>query len=257
MNLGVSSIVEFRNGVKAALTFAYNNGFDHVSIFLSPPHFPILADNSFIASLKKYISTLGINVSLKAPGFTLNIASLDETIADLSLRKHREIIKLANMIDSEFVIIRAGMIFYPEKTYYNVALKTAIDRLNQLIEFSIAHGVKLAIENYPYDFDLVRTIQDLIFLKKNLSKVEIALNIAHIYESTRSLAHYNLARITRVIDIIGPPPSPYHVPYHESRIPNLILFYRDFIKHAPKRIIIASIRKRIVLKLKDLISESL
>lgn len=256
MVIGVSSLVAFREGIEKALYFAQENEFDHVNIFVSEPHFPSLRDQTYLKYLRNIAYDLSLSISLKAPAFTQNLSSLDKDIGRIALKYYEQIIDIANILDSSEVIIRTGMVFYPEKLCFRDALKVTITRLEYLLDKARNNGVRLLIENYPYDFDIIRNLDDVFLIKKHLREIRFALNIPHLFALKKNESELNKINYIDIdYMILGPPPSPYHVPYDVKKLRELIALYHDVIRIKRGRLILAAIRKDIVLKMKKLISE--
>ncbi len=256
MRFGVSSIIAFRTGIRDALIFAQNHEFDHVNIFVSEPHFSLSSSERDLRNLSKFIRDIGLEISLKAPSFVQNLSSLDDNIGKLATRHYEQVIDIANILDANAVIIRAGMLFYPERKHLEKTLQITLDRLGYILEKAESSSVKLLIENYPYSFDLVRSFRDMLWIQRHLDKIHFALNIPHLLESRQNenvIEDINLIKIDNFI--IGPPPSPYHVPYDVKGLNRVIELYHRISKSKNSDIILASIRRDLVQQLRKMISE--
>ena len=96
----------------------------------------------------------------------------------------------------------------------------------------------------------------MLLIKKYLRKIAFALNIPHLFALKKK--NFDINKISYVdIDcfIIGPPPSPYHVPYNIIELENVIALYYDAVKIRRRELILAAVRKDLILRIKSLISE--
>ncbi len=257
MEIGISSILNLKKSISDILSYAKINGFDFVNIFLVEPQISLKISYRQINKIKHEASKLGIGINLKSPSFTQNIASLDDEIGELALRQLIKSIEIAHLLDSDTLIIRAGMLFYPERLNVNEAIRRTNRRLSSLLHYSEEYNVKILVENYPYEFDLVRTVSDAEALRKSLGNVHFAMNVTHLYALMKHSEPKILSKAISDLAIIGPPPSPYHLPYNLHELVDVLRFFRKTVRNSPKKLIIATVREDLVMRIRNMLCDVL
>ena len=229
MILGLSSIISFREGVKTAISIAQRYGIPHLDIFCSPKHFDLHIDEEFLREVKAISEKNSISLSLKAPAFTQNIASMNDYVRALSIKQYKRCIDMCNYLKCGFVTIRAGIFFYEEKRKIVFAWKRLIEALEDLLEYGERRDVEILVENYYLPMDAVRRIKDLKRITQLLSNYEnfgLALNIAHLMnvrrrKSDQILEIEDLREYIKLL-YVGLPPTPWDTDYDLSKF-NIVI----------------------------------
>jgi len=254
--IGLSSIIAFKSKLQDAFEIASRCNLSHVNIFCSPPHFSLKEPRKTLIQIRKIVRDKGLSLSIKAPSFAQNLASLDDEISNMTFNQFLRCIEIANELDSEFIVIRAGMLFYPEKIHSELSRKLMLERLMSLLEIANDSGISILIENYPYPIDAIRSLSDFYDLFSGLRyhpKLGIALNIAHAivarFDVNSFVKDSRLVSRTRMI-YVGPPPSPWHIPYNLRGLPRVVKLASEVLKHVQDAIVtIATLREELLKKI--------
>jgi len=260
LQLGISSIVCFKEGVLKAVEVAKNLKVDHLDIFCSPKHFTFDTPNEYLKELREILNSSKLSVSIKAPAFTQNIASFNDYVRDLTLAQYKRCIDICAKLDCQLVTIRAGIFFYEEKRKRVFAQKRLLESLEELLEYASRLNVTLLIENYYLPMDAVKKVKDLrkiIELCSHHDNIGVALNIAHLLNVRESIQHLIYDRILKKyirIIYVGLPPTPWDLDYDESKLSNVIENTKKIIPlvHDPI-VIIASISMPIIKKMLEIL----
>ena len=107
MKLGASIFPRKIIPIEESLDYFESNKYiDYVEIVHDYPYREINDDNELIDLINSY----DLKYTVHAPFIDVNIASLNPAVADFSVREIERSIDLANMIDSNLVVVHPGIL---------------------------------------------------------------------------------------------------------------------------------------------------
>ena len=102
MKIGASMLATEDRTIEEALEYFDSNKYiDYVEIVHDYPYREINDDSELIDLINSY----DLKYTIHAPFIDINIASLNPAVAALSVRENERSIELANMIDSNLVVV--------------------------------------------------------------------------------------------------------------------------------------------------------
>ena len=107
MKIGASMLATEDRTIEEALEYFDSNKYiDYVEIVHDYPYREINDDNELIDLINSY----DLKYTVHAPFIDVNIASLNPAVADFSVSEIERSIDLANMIDSNIVVVHPGIL---------------------------------------------------------------------------------------------------------------------------------------------------
>lgn len=132
-----------------------------------------------LANIKENIDRTGLNVTIHAPFYDLNIGAIDDKIRDITITRLKEAIEFSSKLDAKIIVIHPG--YWPFKTpaLREEWMQRAVPEIIKLAKIAQERNIKLAFENV---FD--RTPEDL----KALMNAVKEPNVGVCFDT----GHYNL-----------------------------------------------------------------
>lgn len=136
----------------------------------------------FRDQIEDHLSTVDMEIQIHSPLNDVNIASINPTMREASIKEIEKTLKLANKIDVQMVTVHPG-IYSPLSIYWDKTAKTAIDSLNKIKRKGEEYGVTVAMENLPEMWlALCSTPEETKdFLKE--TGLDFCLDVGHAYTS--------------------------------------------------------------------------
>jgi len=253
--MGVSSILCFERTIEECFKFATDFiNIEHLDIFCCPPHCDLNAGDRSWLCIKEKLIDFGVSSSIKAPSFVENLISINRDIRELTFNEYAECIKIASKIEADAVIIKAGMMFYPEKRFSVFLKKDFIEKMSKLLDYAKEHEVFLLLENYYYPYEILREPRDFEEMNKLFCYSDFfgfALNIPHLLESGFSVEFLSKKRTIadRIIQVyVGLRPSPWELHNNPKSEVEILTETKKLLKYVSPRFVVIATRSLNVLK---------
>jgi len=199
-----------------------------------------------------------ITLTLKAPSFIENLASIIDEIRGLTYSEYLYSLEHARKIGARAVIIKPGMMFFSEKRCRAFVQKKFIESLYNLAEIAEKLRIYLLLENYYYPYEILRSINDFIYFTDIIAGFDytgFALNIPHLVESGFSVSQLlSKKKVLEKIRLvyIGLCPSPWEL-YGDVKSASRVLKETKNLLSTimPEFLVIASISTPILKMLLD------
>lgn len=162
-------------------------------------------EGEFKARLKEIRETTNLVLSLHAPLSDINIASVNESIWEESIRQIKESIENAYEFIDDICVVHPGILSPLSVQTPEKAIQKAIDGLTALCEFAAECGLRIAVENLPsvnmmlgrYPDELIQIVRSV-----NMDNLGICLDVAHA-NTTKTLDEFlNIKAKAEDVDII-------------------------------------------------------
>jgi sugar phosphate isomerase/epimerase len=198
MKIGFSTIVYLPYPAEYAVKNLLENGIDTIEILYEVPQ--ITKENK----IQKLTRGINCNLSVHAPFYDVNPASLVPSIRSTYIKRVLKCINFASKIGTQTVILHPGHFPSFGPTLKEEAKIKYIETLKTILNYSQNKNISIAIENesrapahksicYP----LLEEIKDLIELFDN--KIKVCLDIGHAFITSNE----NIAHIVFLIRSLG------------------------------------------------------
>ena len=134
MKIGASMLATENMAMKEALDYFESNKYiEYVEIL----------------QLIDLINSYSLKYTIHSPFIDLNIASLNSALARLSVEEIKRSIDLANMIDSNIVVVHPGTVSFSGRGKEDIIYKIGRDSLIDIGDYAKDNDVNACIENLP------------------------------------------------------------------------------------------------------------
>ena len=209
MKLGASIFPRKIIPIEESLDYFESNPYiDYMEIFHDYPNRD-LNDDELIDLFKSY----SLGYTIHAPFIEVNPASINSALQKASINEINRSIDLANILDSNIVVIHPGRaIFLNDREYMESVYQIAEESLKTIGAYAEDNGVNVCIENLPRLRGFM--YQDINQLNESLERVGLpmTLDIGHAYTAgfTVDDAYFNRIRHIHIHDNDG---------VHDSHLP--------------------------------------
>ena len=157
--------------------FDNNRNIDYVEILHDYPYRGINEDRELVDLINSY----DLKYTIHSPFIDLNIASLNRAMADFSVDEIKRSVDLANMIDSDIVVVHPGTIGFNGRGNEELIYKISEDHLKIIGDYAKDNEVNACIENLPNIVDFM--FMDVNQLNDTLVKLNLpmTLDIGHAH----------------------------------------------------------------------------
>lgn len=170
MKIGVSTLAINDNDLYENLESFENLNIGYIEILQEYPNSNIDVD---------ILNSFNFNYTVHSPIIDLNIASLSKTIQTASINEIAKSIDLANILDSDIVVVHPGSVPFLARNYLDKVLAKCRESLVTCDNYGKDNGVSIAVENMPnIDSFLYKDINELNKLLVNLD-IAMTLDIGH------------------------------------------------------------------------------
>ncbi len=206
--LSTSLAENYKNAAIETIKFAIENNFQVVEIFCETPDvLPDQPDYKKISEINSIARKHGIRIQIHAPFHSLNLASFNERIRQVSVKIIKDTIVLASELNSPIVTFHLGLCFLPCQIDRKKALKVLIRSLWDIIEFANDYNIMLAMENRGGKLDIGR-LSDLLYVLDNISdnKLRVTFDVVQANVVDDPLKYYEaLKKFIRNIHVSDSP----------------------------------------------------
>ena len=155
MKIGASMLATENMAMKEALDYFESNKYiEYVEILHDYPYREINDNNELIDLINSY----SLKYTIHSPFIDLNIASLNSALARLSVEEIKRSIDLANMIDSNIVVVHPGTVSFSGRGKEDIIYKIGRDSLIDIGDYAKDNDVNACIENLPLDLPMTLDI---------------------------------------------------------------------------------------------------
>ena len=178
MKIGASMLATENMAMKEALDYFESNKYiEYVEILHDYPYREINDNNELIDLINSY----SLKYTIHSPFIDLNIASLNSALAILSVEEIKRSINLANMIDSNIVVVHPGTVSFSGRGKEDIIYKIGKDSLIDIGDYAKDHNVNACIENLPKIEGFM--YQDVNQLNETLLELDLpmTLDIGHAH----------------------------------------------------------------------------
>jgi len=134
--------------------FAIRNNFEHIEIINDGFYHSLLIPDEQIDGLRELCRKHKISISVHAPFYSIDLASLSERMRKFAVDELVNSIHFARTIDAEWVTFHLGFKFYPAKALWRKAYKKLRNSIEQILNIAKDVGIKLSMELRSGCFDL-------------------------------------------------------------------------------------------------------
>ena len=178
MKIGDSMLSNEDRTIEEALEYFDNNRYiDYVEVLHDYPYRGLNEDKELIDIINSY----DLKYTIHSPFIDLNIASLNPAMADFSADEIKRSIDLANMIDSNIVVVHPGTIGFNGRGEEDLIYQISEEHLKDIGDYAKDNGVDACIENLPNIVDFM--FMDVNQLNDTLVKLDLpmTLDIGHAH----------------------------------------------------------------------------
>ena len=178
MKIGASMLATENMAMKEALDYFESNKYiEYVEILHDYPYREINDNNELIDLINSY----SLKYTIHSPFIDLNIASLNSALARLSVEEIKRSIDLANMIDSNIVVVHPGTVSFSGRGKEDIIYKIGRDSRIDIGDYAKDNDVNACIENLPKIEGFM--YQDVKLLNDTLVELELpmTLDIGHAH----------------------------------------------------------------------------
>ena len=178
MKIGASMLATEDRTIEEALEYFDNNRYiDYVEVLHDYPYRGLNEDKELIDIINSY----DLKYTIHSPFIDLNIASLNPAMADFSADEIKRSIDLANMIDSNIVVVHPGTIGFNGRGKEDLIYQISEEHLKDIGDYAKDNGVDACIENLPNIVDFM--FMDVNQLNDTLVKLDLpmTLDIGHAH----------------------------------------------------------------------------
>ena len=174
MKIGASTLAGLTEGLENTLDFIEELGLNYAEIVHQYPDDDIDTD---------LLESYSLKYTIHSPFMDVNIASLNETSRQNSVKQIKSSIDLANNIDAEAVVVHPGVISFLARYFESQVYETAEKSVEEIGEYARDLGVLATVENMP-NFEAM-IYQDMYRLDELLTSLDMfmTLDIGHAYHS--------------------------------------------------------------------------
>lgn len=178
MKIGASMLATEDISIKEALEYFDSNKYiEYVEILHDYPYRQLNDDNELIDLINSY----SLKYTIHSPFIDLNIASLNSALAKLSVEEIKRSIDLANMIDSDIVVVHPGTVSFSGRGKEDIIYAIGKESLKDIGNYAKDNNVNACIENLPQIEGFM--YQDVNQLNETLLELDLpmTLDIGHAH----------------------------------------------------------------------------
>lgn len=178
MKIGASMLATEDISIKEALDYFDSNKYiEYVEILHDYPYRQLNDDKEMMDLINSY----SLKYTIHSPFIDLNIASLNSALAKLSVEEIKRSIDLANMIDSDIVVVHPGTVSFSGRGKEDIIYEIGKDSLKDIGNYAKDNDVNACIENLPNIEGFM--YQDVNLLNETLLELDLpmTLDIGHAH----------------------------------------------------------------------------
>lgn len=151
-------------------------------------------DEPNLASLVRIASDWGVRYTIHSPIIDINLASVNEEVRDLSIRRIKGSIDHAHELGAELVVVHPGFKSQVDRIDPEKHWRLNFDSLSRLLDYAEGTGVALCLENMPAgDRLLFQSPSEFLRILEEGLSVGVVLDVGHA--NTVGLLHEFLDKL--------------------------------------------------------------
>jgi sugar phosphate isomerase/epimerase len=181
MNFGFSTFFFVQKPVQEVVEDIIAHGVKTIELSLEIPHLPDVNDD-FIKRMA-LLSKDGVDFSIHAPFFEMNLGSYQTEIRQFSRRKAKTAIDIAYAIGANPVVMHPGYTFWMDKIK-DVVQKSwefFVKDMQGLLSYAKKKNITIALESIPMHFFFFYDLPEFKKLQELLPGLGMTLDIGHAY----------------------------------------------------------------------------
>jgi sugar phosphate isomerase/epimerase len=181
MNIGFSTFFFTQKPVHEAIDEIITHGIKTIELSLEMPDVPDI-NNDLIRRLAA-MSKNGVDFSIHAPFFEMNLGSYQPEIRKFSRKKAKTSIDIACALGANPVVMHPGYTFWMDKIK-DVAEKSwefFIADMKWLLSYANKRNITIALESIPMHFFFFYDLPEITRLREVLPDLGMTLDIGHAY----------------------------------------------------------------------------
>jgi sugar phosphate isomerase/epimerase len=181
MNFGFSTFFFLRKPINRVIEEIIAHGVKTIELSLEIPHMPNM-DDEFVKRMTA-LCKAGIDFSIHAPFFEMNLGSYQKEIRLFSKKKARLAIDMAQRIGANPVVMHPGYSFWMDKLK-DVAERSReyfIKDMKGILSYARKRSIIVALEPIPMHFFFFYDLPEFKELQEMLPGIGMTLDIGHAY----------------------------------------------------------------------------
>ena len=186
MKFGFSTYFFTRNNVVEMMEEAMAQGIRVFELSYEIPHV-LRMDEKFLHYLED-LRGRGIEFSMHAPFFEVNVGSFFEDIRLITLQKVKKALDMAARIGASPVVVHPGYSFLVRKVkeVEEQTRSNFIEDFAEICRYGKERGIKVALENVHIPFCFFYNLSDFAGLAEKLPGLSMTLDVGHAYMAQRA-----------------------------------------------------------------------
>ncbi|HML04305.1 MAG TPA: sugar phosphate isomerase/epimerase family protein [Methanobacterium sp.] len=178
MKIGVSTLALFPMSLEEILNYLENIEVEYVEIIREYPYHSIDSE---------LVNSYNFKTSVHSPLSDVNIASLNESIREASVKEIKDSIDLASKIDASVVVVHPGHIAFLVREFKDELMKQSLKSLKECSKYAEDYGINLCVENMP-DMDgmICKSLDELYELTQEIG-ASMTLDVGHAHNMGLSI----------------------------------------------------------------------
>jgi sugar phosphate isomerase/epimerase len=186
MNFGFSTYFFVKDHILGVLDRIASAGVRTIEISDELPH-ALNIDGRVVDKIEK-LRRSGVEFSLHAPFFEINLGSFFEDIREISKGRIMEAVDLAARLGCDPVVVHPGYNFLRRKVreVEERAKENFLSDLKEITEYAGKKHLRVALENLYMPFFFFYDLDNFQELRKRIPTLGIALDLGHAYMTKRA-----------------------------------------------------------------------
>jgi sugar phosphate isomerase/epimerase len=181
MKLGFSTYFFMGKSPLQVIEEGLSHGIRVFEISMEIPH--VLGLNEEVLKEMENLGRQGVEFSMHAPFFEINVGSFFEDIRSISRRKVMKALDVAGRIGASPVVVHPGYTFLvgKAKAIEDRTKANFLEDLGELASHAEKRGVRIALENVHMPYFLFYDLKDFPAIHDRVPDMGIALDVGHAY----------------------------------------------------------------------------
>ena len=186
MNFGFSTFFFIQKHINDVIDEIITHGIKTIELSLEIPHMPNM-DSDFVQRMAA-LSRDGVDFSIHAPFFEVNLGSYQKEIRQFSRKKTRIAIDMAHKIGANPVVLHPGYTFWMDKIkdVADTSRSYFMKDLQDIVSYATRRGVTIALEQIPMHFFFFYDLPEFPILRETIPDLAMTFDIGHAYVTKRA-----------------------------------------------------------------------
>lgn len=186
MNLGFSTFFFIQKPIHEVVDEIVDHGVRTIELSLEIPHLANM--NSEFVRRMRGLRHHGVEFSIHAPFFEMNLGSHQEEIREFSRRRVKAAIDMAYSIGANPVVVHPGYTFWMGKIkeIVETSRRHFMKELAAMVSYGKNRGITIALEHIPMHFFFFYDLPEFAELQKDIAHLTMAFDVGHAYVTKRT-----------------------------------------------------------------------